>query len=116
VNVDIAASLTGTPGLAIGIIAIVAGVVGALGAPVLQFFNKRHKQSGTVETSQAEDLWLNINNLLTEYKEDRVADRAELVAVRAELARTRAELVSTREALVAVQPMLIRLAQIEKGS
>jgi hypothetical protein len=108
-NVDAAAPLVGTPGFLIGIIAIVAGIVGALGAPVLSFFGKRHKQSGTVETSQAEDLWLNINKLLTEYKEDRVADRTELVAVRAELARTRAELVSTREALVAVQKLLTRI-------
>jgi hypothetical protein len=107
-NVDAAAPLVGTPGFLIGILTVIAAIVGALAGPVFRFFSKRHQQSGTVETSQAEDLWLNINSLLAQYKEDLRETRAELVT-------TRAELVSTREALLAVQPMLARLAQIEKS-
>lgn len=101
-----AAATGGSPGVAIGIVAILAGVVGAALTPLLGFLRARHKQSGTVQTSQAEDLWLNLNGLLTQYKEDLRETRAELVT-------TRAELVSTREALMAVQPMLARLAQLE---
>jgi len=68
-----------------GTIIALAGLLGVIATAVGGYLVARHKESGTIDTTEADTLWQQSNALLDRYQADLASTRAEVVVLKSEV-------------------------------